>query len=350
MFSSISHIEKLLFTRELSVLLKSGVALGEALESLESKSRSGNLQRVISTLLSDVENGQLLSHAMARFPKIFDPLYLNMVKIGEASGTLKENLAFLSGQLDSSYQLRKKIQGILLYPAIVLSMALLLGAAISIFILPRLLKLFESFDVALPLSTRILLSFSSLMERHGVLIFSIIFLCCILWRLFIALPIIKPYWHRFLLSLPVFGEFFQNIAVAHFCRDMGTMLQSGLPILEALTVEETVMEDRAIARLVGGLAVAVSEGRTLADELSRKQYMLIPPLAIKMIAAGEKTGQLGETLLYLETFFEAEVDRKIKNMTVLFEPLLLIVIGIIVAFLALAILTPIYSLTGSIRR
>lgn len=350
MFSSISHIEKLLFTRELSVLLRSGVSLGEALESLESKSRSGHLQRVISALLSDIENGQLLSHAMARFPKIFDPLYLNMVKIGEASGTLKENLVFLSGQLDSSYALRKKIQGILLYPAIVLSMALVLGAAISIFILPRLLKLFESFDVALPLSTRLLLSFSSFMDRHGIVIFSLIFLFCIFWRVCITLPRIKPYWHRFLLSLPVFGEFFQDIAISHFCRDMGTMLESGLPILEALTVEEAVMEDRAIAYLVGGLAVAVSEGRTLADELSRKQYVLISPLAIKMIAAGEKSGQLGETLLYLENFFEAEVDRKIKNMTVIFEPLLLIGIGLIVAFLALAILTPIYSLTGSIRR
>lgn len=350
MFSSVSQIEKLLFTRELSVLLKSGVVLGEALESLESKTRTKNLQTIISSLLADIENGQLLSHALARFPKVFDPLYLNMVKIGEASGTLQENLEFLSGQLDSSYALRKKIQGILLYPTIVLSMALLLGSMISIFILPRLLKLFESFDVVLPLSTRMLLAFSSLMERHGVLIFSIIFLCGILWHLFIELPIIKPYWHRFLLSLPVFGEFFQDIAVAHFCRDMGTMLQSGLPIFEALLVEEAVMEDRAIARLVGELAVAVSEGRTLADQLSRKQYVLIPPLAIKMIAAGEKTGQLSETLLYLENFFVAEVDRKIKNMTVLFEPLLLIVIGLIVAFLALAILTPIYSLTGSVRR
>jgi type II secretory pathway component PulF len=349
MFSSVSHIDKLLFTRELSVLLKSGVALGDALESLQSKTRAGAFRAVIDTLLADVENGQLLSHSLSRFPKVFDPLYLNMVRIGETSGTLKENLAFLSGQLDASYTLRKKIQGILLYPAIVLSMALILGAAISVFILPKLMKLFDSFDVALPLSTRILIALSSLMERQGIVIFAAIFAAIILFRIFITRQAVKPYWHRLLLALPVFGEFFQNVAIAHFCRDMGTMLESGLPLLESLSVEEKVMENRAIARLVGSLSVAVSQGRSIADELSRKQYALIPPLAAKMIAAGEKTGRLGETLIYLESFFESEVDRKIKNMTVIFEPLLLIVIGLIVAFLALAILTPIYSLTGSIK-
>ena len=345
----VSHIEKLLFTRELSVLLKSGVPLGESLSSLESKN-SGTLRGVIVSLLADIENGQPLSRAFERFPKIFDQLYLNLVRIGESSGTLNENLAFLSRQMDSAYVLRKKIQGILLYPAIVLTMALALGASISVFILPRLIRLFDSFDVALPLSTRILLWIAALMQAHGIVIFGGLFLIIVSGRAGIALSTVRPYWHRFLLSLPVFGEFFQDVAIAHLCRDMGVMLESGLPILEALTVEERVMQNRALARLVGGLATAVSQGRSLSDELSREQYTLISPLVIKMIAAGEKTGRLSETLLYLETFFEAEVDRKIKNMTVLFEPVLLVIIGLIVMFLALAILTPIYSLTGSIHQ
>lgn len=233
---------------------------------------------------------------------------------------------------------------------IVFSMALILGALISIFILPRLIRLFDSFDVALPLSTRTLLWIADFMQAYGVIFFLSLFGILIFWRFAVALPAIKPYWHRALLSVPVVGGLLQDVAVAHFCRDMGIMLGSGLPILEALAVEEKVMSNRAIARLVARLSQAVAQGKTLSDEMAGKRYAIISPLAIKMIAAGERTGRLGETFIYLENFFEAEADRKIKNMTVLFEPVLLLVIGAIVVFLALAILTPIYSLTGSVRR
>ncbi len=350
MFFSVSHIDKLLFTRELSILMKSGVSLGEALESLEEKSGKGRMAKVIRSLIQDVDNGQILSRALARFPKVFDDLYINLVQIGEASGTLTENLEFLSQQLDNSFVLRKKIQGILLYPSIVLSMALILSAGISIFILPRLTKLFSAFNVDLPLSTRALLSLASFMESYGVIFFIGLFSLFVGFRILIALSLFKAPWHRFLLSLPGLGSFFQDVAIAHFCRDMGIMLQSGLPILEALQVEERVMNNRALARLIGDLAEATAQGRSLSEELSRKHYKLISLLAVKMIAAGEKTGNLSDTFLYLESFYKSEVDRRIKNMTVLFEPVLLLVIGVIVVFLALAILTPIYSLTGSVRR
>jgi len=346
----ISHLEKLLFTQELSVLLKSGIPLGEALESLQSKTGRGGLRVVIASLLSDIQNGQLFSSALARFPKVFDDLSVNLVKIGEASGTLKENLDFLAKQQESAYALRKKIQAILLYPMIVLSMALLLSAMISIFILPKLIRLFESFHVALPWTTRALLAVAHFMQIHGIVFFLVLFSILLFLRIAVSFSWVRPYWHGLLLRLPLTGELTQNIAIAHFCRDVGTMLQSGLPVLEALQVEERVMENRAMARLVKGLALAVSEGRTLSDELTKKPYRIIPVIAAKMIAAGEKTGRLDETLLYLEKFFATEVDRKIKNMTVLFEPILLLVIGAVVVFLALAILTPIYSLTGSIKR
>ncbi len=350
MFSSVSHIDKLLFTRELSVMLRSGVPIGEALASFSSQAKRGPMKRLVLSLLSDIENGQLFSAALTKFPKAFDALYINLVRIGETSGTLPENLAFLSREMDSSYAFRRKIQGIILYPALVLSMALVLGAAISIFILPRLIRLFDSFDIVLPLSTRILLSIASVMDRYGIIVFALLFAAIMLWRIIIALPAVKPFWHRLLLSLPVFGSFSRDVALAHFCRDMGVMLRSGLPLFEALTTESAAMENRAFARLAQSLALAVSQGRSLALELVRPQYAVIPPIVVRMITAGEKTGRLAETFAYLEEFYEAETDRRIKGMTVIFEPLLLVVIGLIVAFLATAIMTPIYSLTGSIHR
>ena len=346
----VSNIDKLLFTRELSVLLRSGVPLGETLESLRQKTKRVDFREIVSILLADVENGQSFSRALSRFPKVFDPLYINLVKLGEASGTLRENLDFLTRQLEGSYALRKKIQGIMLYPMIVLSMALLLGSLISVFILPRLIRLFDSFDVVLPLSTRILLAIASFMQTFGVIFFLSAFIVLMVFSLVVTRAVVRPHWHRFLLSLPIVGGLLRDVAIAHFCRDMGIMLGSGLPILEALAIEEKVMTNRAIARLVGKLSQSVAQGKTLADELAREEYSLISPLAIKMIATGERTGKLGETLLYLEHFFEAEADRKIKNLTVLFEPALLLIVGAIVVFLALAILTPIYSLTGSVHR
>lgn len=346
----ISHLEKLLFTRELSVLLKSGISLGEALESLKEKSSSRALAKVTESLLSDVENGQTFSQALARFPKVFDALSVNLVKIGETSGTLRENLDFLVRQQESSYALRKRIQAILLYPSLVLGMALLLGAAISIFILPKLIRLFDSFHVVLPWTTRLLLDLAHFMQVYGIAFFSILFVVLLLLKGLVAVSAVRPYWHALLLRVPVLGELLRDIAVAHFCRDVGTMLRSGLPLLEALSVEEKVTENRALARLMKQLVGSVAEGQMLSQGLAKAPEAVIPALATKMIASGEKTGRLSETLFYLESFFETELDRKIKNMTALFEPALLLIVGGVVVFLALAILTPIYSLTGSIRR
>lgn len=346
----ISHLEKVLFTRELAVLLKSGVPLGEALESLRDKSTRGALRQIIAALLSDIENGQPFSQALTRFPRVFNELSVNLVRIGEASGTLKENLDFLARQEERSYALKKKIESILLYPMIVFTLALLLSAFISVFILPKLIRLFDSFHITLPWTTKVLLALAHFMQAYGVLFFVALFAIVLGARFLVTVPLVRPYWHAVLLRLPLIGLLSRSLATAHFCRDVGTMLKSGLPVLEALEVEARVMENRAMARLVADLAQAVAEGRTLSQELTKQSYRVFPAIALKMIASGEKTGRLDETLLYLEEFFEAEVDRKIKNATVLVEPVLLIIIGGVVIFLALAILTPIYSLTGSIKR
>lgn len=339
-----------MFTRELAVLLRGGVPLAEALASLQEQAETRALRRVIGSLLEDVENGQPLSSGLARFPQTFDTLYSNLVKIGEASGKLRENLIFLSRQLDESYALRRKIEAILLYPSIVLGAAFILGALISIFILPKLTRLFEAFEVTLPLSTRILLWIASFMQDYGLWFFGGLAALFLFLRMIVSLPGVKPLWHRFILALPGVGTLSRDVALAHFSRDMGVMLGSGLPILEALATEKQIIHNRSLAKLVARLEGAVARGGSLGEELALPGYQLLPSTFTKMVASGEKTGKLSETFIYLETFLESEVDRRIKNITVLFEPMLLFVVGLFVAFLALAILTPIYSLTDSVRR
>lgn len=350
MFDQVGQVEKMLFTKELSVLLKSGVPLHEALVSLAHQSKFSSMKRILEQVIVDAENGQTLVHAFGRYPRVFDALYVNLLAIGEQSGNLVMNLEYLSDQLDRSYILRKKIQGILLYPAIVFSSAGLLGALISVFILPKLVRLFDSFNVALPLSTRVLLWFAALMRDFGKEMLLGVFLLVVFLRLFVLIPPIRSIWHRIILSLPFLGPFLKNVSLALLFRDLGVMLQSGLPISRAVEIESGIMSNLAYARMLREWQETLLQGKSIAEGIEGKYGFLLPEIVVKMIAAGEQSGKLDETFLYLSDFLDAEVDRTAKNFTVLLEPILLLIIGGIVAFLALAILTPIYSLTGSIHR
>lgn len=350
MFERISQVEKMLLTKELSVLLKSGVSLHEALVSLSHQSKFSSMKRILEGVIVDVENGQTLVHAFGKYPKVFDALYVNLLSIGEQSGSLVMNLEYLSDQLDRAYLLRKKIQGILLYPTIVFSSAGLLGALISVFILPKLVRLFDSFSVTLPLSTRALLWFSALMRDFGQEILLGAFGVLVLFRIVVWFPFIRPLWHRTLLSVPFLGSFLKNVSLALLFRDLGIMLKSGLPLSRAVEIESAVAGNLAYARMLREWKEALLQGKSIAEGMAGKYTFLLPEMVVKMIAAGERSGKLDETFLYLSDFLDAEVDRSAKNFTVLLEPILLFVIGGVVAFLALAILTPIYSLTGSIHR
>jgi type IV pilus assembly protein PilC len=346
----IQTVEKLLFTRELAVILKSGVSLRDALISLSEQSQFSALRKVVDAIIADVENGQTLATAISRHPKVFDHLFVNLVMIGEETGSLPENMDFLAVQLEKKYQLKKTIQGILLYPAIVFLTATILAGLISVFILPKLVRLFNSFSVELPLSTRVLLSVASFMRDHGVVFFLSLIGFFIAIRLITLTSLVRPYWHRLLLHIPVIGVFLRNVYLTQFFRDLGVMLGSGLPISQALLAEERASRNFVFSDMARGLYQGSLEGRSLSTEMAGVYGTSVPSVVIRMIAAGEQSGKLGETFLYLGDFLDAEVDRCAKNFTVVLEPVLLIVIASVVAFLAIAILSPIYSLTGSIHR
>lgn len=348
--SRVGFLDKLLFTKHLSVMIQSGITTAEALQSLEEQVRPGAWKSVLKQVRSDVENGATLSYAFGKYPKVFDTLYVNLIAIGEESGTLQENLNFLAKQLAKEYALRKKVQGILLYPMIVLTIAFTMSGFISVFILPKLADLFRSFDVTLPLATRILLFIAAVMKAHGIAIFTGIAVAFVLFRLAIKVSFIKPLWHRFLLRLPLLGPFLKNVALAALCRDLGIMLKSGLPITRALQVSQTSMENVVFSRYVAAIQASVARGETISGTLSAGEFPHMPSLVAKMIAVGEKTGKLEDSFLYLGDFFEEEVDDSAKNFSTVLEPVLLLLIGLVVAFVALAIISPIYSLTGSVRR
>lgn len=347
---SIRFVDKLLFTKHLSVFIKSGIPLPEAIKSLRDQAPNKAFKNVLAKINSELENGQTFESALAKFPKVFDPLYIGLVKVGEESGTLEKNLEYLAQQLKNEYEFKKKVQGALLYPGIIFTTMMVVGGGISVFVLPKLTDLFSSLDIELPITTRILLFFSNLMRDYGILVIAAIFGLFALFRFLISLPTIKPKWQKTLLGLPVIGSFLQNVQLTSFCRNFGVMLKSGLPLNTAIETLKESTSNLVFKDYVSHLEKSLSKGNPLGEELKNPRYKFVPPLVSKMVGVGEQSGTLEDSLLYLGEFFEGEVDNTSKNLSNILEPIILLVIGFLVAFVAMAIISPIYELTGNIRR
>lgn len=349
-FSRVTLLDKVFFTKHLSVMLKSGVPLLTSIQTILSQSTNPAFRDVLKELAKDVSDGSSLEEALRKHPKVFGPLYLNLIKVGEKSGNLEKNLEFLASQLKKEYEFRNKVSGAMLYPEIVLGTISVIGVFISIFVLPKLVDLFASLDIKLPISTRIILFVGRTMRDFGILIVGFFIGLVVLARILATMPAVKPFYHRMLLSMPVFGVFLQNIELASFTRNLGIMLKSGLPLSVALQTEYESTENRVYKEYIKALSLGIQDGRTLESVLSAPDFKFMPKIMVKMIGIGEKTGKLDESLTYLGDFFEDEVDNTSKNLGNVLEPLLLVIIGLVVAFVAFSIISPIYEFTGSIKR
>lgn len=349
-FNNVGFVEKLIFTKHLAVMIKSGIVIADAIEIIRDQTQNPAFKKVLSEILKDIDNGQSLEKALSRHPKIFDPLFTNLIRVGEESGTLEDNLVYLADQLRKSYEFKKKIIGALLYPAIVLTAALVVGIGISLFVFPQLIELFKSLDVELPITTQILLITATITRDYGVFILIGLIIFIILLRLITRLPSVKGKWHAFLLSLPVIGIFIQNIHLATMCRNLGIMLKSGMPITSALQTEAQATTNLVYKRYLLQLLKGLEKGKSVAEELKSAKFKFMPIMVIKMVEVGEKAGNLDENLVYLGNFFEDDVDNYSRNFATIIEPIVLLMIGLLVAFVALAVISPIYQLTGSIKR
>ncbi|MBI2337951.1 type II secretion system F family protein [Candidatus Daviesbacteria bacterium] len=345
----VTPLDILFFTKHLSVMLKSGIPLAESIQTLKNQTKNLTLKNILTGIYTDVENGQSLETALSKH-SAFSSLYVNLIAIGEKSGKLEESLEYLSLQLKKSYDFEKKIQGATLYPKLVLAATVIMASFISLFVLPNLVDLFKSLEVELPLGTKVLLFVADIMKKFGFLIVAALVIAGLLVSLLLKTPLIKPKWQKFVLSIPFVGSLNQNMEMASFCRNMGVMLKSGLTITESLKTQFNATDNLVFKGYLGGLSKSMEKGKKLSDELSSSKYKYIPAIVPKMIGVGESTGKLEDVFIYLGDFFEEDVDEVTKNLSNILEPLLLLVIGIVVAFVSLAIISPIYQLTGSIRK
>ncbi len=342
----LSHSEKLLFAKYLGVLLRAGLAIDEALDILIQQSK-GSLHVILTNLQTRIRNGDMLADGFDDYPYVFSPIFINLIRVGERSGTLQDTLEHLAQQMEKERNLKQKIRSAIAYPLIVLIGAIILSVGIVVFILPNILTVFLTLKVDLPVTTRLLIWVANLLVHDGEWIALGTFLLFFSWLFLRRMVVVQPIFHGILLHFPVIGTIVRNTNLARVCRLMGTMLKSGMPINETIPVTVSVLRNIHYKNLFNSILDEVSRGRTISSVLVNYPKRF-PPMALRMIRVGEETGTLPDMLLYLANFYEQEVDDMTRNLSTLLEPVLLITIGLLVGVLALSIVTPIYQLLGTI--
>lgn len=349
-FGGVSTVDKLLFTKYLAEMLKSGIAIDEAVVTARDQIKSKSFKSILSQIEGSIKNGQSLEKSLSKFPEVFDPFYLNLVRVGEHSGNLEENLGYLATQIKKSYAFKNRIMGAMLYPVLILLSTVISGGSLALFVLPQLVDLFKSLNTTLPLSTKILLFSAQMMKDYGLFIAGGVIGLMVLTTILLQTPFIKPKWHSFLLAIPWTGDLLQKMQLTILCRNMGLMLKGGMAILPALQTQHKATENLVYKGYLKRLIDAIENGKKLSEQMNTHGFKYLPAIFSKMIGVGENTGKLDETFVYLGDFFEEEVDEMTKNLSTIIEPVLLLIIGLVVGFVALAIISPIYQLTGSIKR
>lgn len=343
----ISEVDILMFTKHLAVMIKAGVPITESLSNLET-SAIGNLKKIIKLILTRVDQGETLADSIHKSSPSFDAIYVSLIKIGEESGKLDTTLQFLATQLAKVYGLRRKIKSATLYPTLVISLMFFIGMSLALFVLPKLTDFFVAFGTDLPLSTKILLLVANLMKNYGFLIVGALISGVMLLGLILNTKSIKPWWHRLLFHLPYLGKLIQDSKITETLRNLSILLSSGVPITESWRIIASSTDNEYLRGDLEKIGQEIQKGSMISEGMQKLKIVSIPYLAQKMISIGERTGKIDEMAMYIADYYEEELDSASKNLTTLLEPILLVIVGLTVAFLALAVISPIYQITGSI--
>lgn len=330
------------FTRQLATLIKSGIPLAESLGALVEQVTNQRFKAQLAEVRTAVNEGSSFADSLAKYPRLFDELFVSMVRAGELAGNLDDVLTRLADFLEASQKLKSKVTGAMIYPAVMVFIGTIIIAVLMIKVIPEITKTFTQQGKTLPWNTRILISVSGFIGSYWlwILIGGIATgVAFVKWK---ASHGGKQVWHRFVLKLPVLGQLVRTINVARFARTLGTMLNAGVPMLRALDAAKQTMGNVILQAAVEEAKRAVTEGESLAGTLKKSGQF--PPTMIHMIAVGERAGQLEQMLERVSVTYEAEIDMKLSRFIALLEPLMLLGMGIAVAFIVISILQPIMDL------
>jgi type IV pilus assembly protein PilC len=334
--------ELAVFSRQFATMINSGLSMLRALSILEEQQPNKTFAEVIGELRAEVEGGSALSTSMAKHPDIFQPLMINMIRAGEVGGFLDQVLVQIADNYEAEVKLRGKVKSAMTYPVAVLVMAILLTIAMLLFVVPTFAKLFSDLGGDLPAPTQLLVTLSDFLKVALVPLILLSIIGFVIWVRVKHTDGVREFVDPIKLKTPVFGQLFRKIALARFCRNLGTMLSSGVPILQSLDIVADTSGNKVITHAVRDIGESVRRGESLTQPLS--QHPVFPPMVVQMLAVGEDTGALDAMLRKIADFYDQEVEATTEQMTALIEPIMIAVLGGIVGSMIIALYMPIFKI------
>ncbi|MGB7574130.1 MAG: type II secretion system F family protein [Thermodesulfobacteriota bacterium] len=334
------------FTRQLATMIDAGLPLVQSLDILSSQQENKVFKNVIRQIKEDVEGGSTFAGALTKHPSAFNELFTNLVVAGEEGGILDNILNRLASYIEKSEALKKKVKSALIYPATIIGVAVIVVMILMIFVIPVFESMFKSAGQSLPLPTLIVLTMSKLIKKYVLIFIPAFVLLIYLFKKYYQTQSGRAVVDSLLLKLPVIGMLLKKIAVARFSRTLGTLVSSGVPILDGLSIVSRTSGNKTIETAILNARASIREGETIADPLSRSG--IFPPMVIQMIAVGESTGALDSMLSKIAEFYEEEVDVAVANLTSLLEPFLMMFLGVVIGGVVIAMYLPIFNMSSAI--
>lgn len=342
--SRVSFGELVILTRQLATMISSGLVLSEAVDILEEQQNNKTLKKALSEVSADIKGGLTLAQALGKYPNIFPRLYINLVKSGEASGKLDAVLLQMAEGLEKEREFRARVRGAMIYPVVVLSMMLIVVIIMMIFVIPKLISLYQQSNIDLPLPTKILI-FSSFVFTHFwwliILVSGLAFWAVRRWN---KTPEGNLLIGKIMLKIPIIGKIVTNVTLTNFSRTFGLLTSAGIPLLESINIVGDLSDNPVFKQALKYAYTGVERGLPFSALLTSS---IFPKIVPQMVRVGEETGKVDDIFFKLAEYFESESDHLLKNLTVAIEPIILVILGIGVAFLVISIILPIYKLTTS---
>lgn len=335
------------FTRQLATLIAASVPIVQALESLARQQENKFFQERIEWMARDISGGLPISQAFAKYPKIFNKFFVAMVQVGEATGNIAKTFTYLANYIEKEHEIKSKIKGALMYPAVVLVAFLIIGVVMMIYVLPQLTAMFREVDRELPILTKIIIQIADFSENYWYVLLLLVFVFPVVLMYFLlATKNGRKIWDVYSLRIPGFGPLIKKIYLARFSESMSTLINGGLPMLETIQVTQSVMTNQVYKDILSHLLDEVRAGKSMSETLE-KEPNYFPAMVTQLIKVGESTGKTSDTLSTTARFFQLEVENVLANLTTLIEPVMLLILGFIVGGLVIGILMPIYDFSAN---
>ena len=331
-----------LFTRQFATMIDAGLPIVQCLNILTEQSENKLLRKTIRSIQRDVEGGSTLADALAKHPKIFDDLYVNMVQAGEAGGVLNTILNRVALFIEKATKLKKKVKGAMIYPSTIIAVAVIVVAILLIFVIPVFAELYGSMGKALPVPTQITINISNWFVANWYFMLGGLIGIVIAIRVYYQTEQGRMNIDRVMLRLPIVGDLLRKVAVARFSQNMAILLSSGVPILDGLAITARTAGNRVVERAIMDARVSISQGKTVAEPL--RESKIFPPMVCQMVAVGENTGGLDGMLRKVAELYEEEVDDAVANLTALMEPMIMVILGVILGGLVISMYLPIFQM------